>query len=264
MNWFHRVHFVMSVVLLLACGVVQAAEPTLRVFILSGQNNHNWRETAPRLRSILEATGRFTVEVTEHPEQCDAATFAKFDALLSNWNTFGTAEVTNWPAATRQAFLDFVRNGKGYVSVHAGSSSFYDWPEYQQVAGGGSWKLGQTGHGPVHEFEVKLVDKNDPITRGMTNFLTTDELWHQTGLQPGVRILATAFSAPDQKGSGKDEPMAFTTTFGRGRCFNLLLGHDARAMASPGFQALLRRGTEWAASEKVTEQRQRATPRRIL
>ena len=238
--------------LMVLCGFNQmfAAESLIHVLIFSGQNNHNWRATTPKLKAILEANGHFAVDVTEHPEECDAATLQKYDVLLSNWNTFGKPTVTNWPPAMRAAFLDFVRSGKGFVSVHAGSSSFYDWPEFQLLAGG-SWKLGQTGHGPAHEFTVKLVDMNHPITRGLTNFITTDELWHRTALQTNIEILATAYSAPEWKGTGKDESLAFTTKFGKGRCFNLLLGHDAKSMEAAGFQQLLGRGTEWAATGKV-------------
>lgn len=246
----------MLFVLLAGCaGPLKAENKPIRVLIFSGQNNHNWRQTTPKLRAILQASGRFQVDVTEHPEQCNAATFDLYDVLLSNWNTFskpGThPPVTNWPAETRQAFLDFVRRGKGFVSVHAGTSSFYDWAEYQQLAGG-SWGR-RTGHGPVHQFLVKLITRDHPITMGMTNFLTTDELWHRTPLQPGVKILATAFSAKDKGGSGRDEPVAFVNTFGRGRSFNLLLGHNAAAMDSAGFQQLLCRGVEWAATGKVAE-----------
>ena len=236
--------------LMLGLNQARAAEPIIHVLIFSGQNNHNWRETTPKLKAILENSGRLAVDVTDHPEQCDAATLQKYDVLLSNWNTFGKPTVTNWPPALRAAFLDFVRSGKGFVSVHAGSSSFYDWPEYQQIAGG-SWKLGQTGHGPPHEFLVKLADADHPITRGLTNFSTTDELWHRTALQTNIEILATAYSAPEWKGTGKDEPLAFTTRFGQGRCFNLLLGHDVKAMDAAGFQKLLCRGAEWAATGKV-------------
>ena len=74
---------------LVVSGDAWAAEAPLRVLILSGQNNHDWRQTTPKLKSILTASGRFAVEVTEHPEQCDAQTFSRYDALLSNWNTFG-------------------------------------------------------------------------------------------------------------------------------------------------------------------------------
>jgi len=190
------------------------------------------------------------VDVTERPEASDAATLQKYDVLLSNWNTFGKPTVTNWPPAMRAAFLDFVRCGKGFVSVHSGSSSCYDRPEYQQLAGG-AWKIGQTGHGPPHEFAVKIINANHPITRGLTNFVTTDELWHRTALQANIEILATAFSAPEWKGTGKDEPVAFTTKFGAGRCFNLLFSHDVKAMNATGFQQMFCRGVEWAATGKV-------------
>jgi uncharacterized protein len=217
-----------------------SAEPQLRVLILSGQNNHEWRQTTPKLKSILAGSGRFTVDVTEHPEKCDARTFAPYDVLLSDWNTFGTPVVTNWPEVTRAALLDFVRRGKGFVVVHAGGSSFYDWPEYQQVVGG-FWKLGETSHGAPHEFTVK-ASADHPVTGGVAPFKTTDELWVRPGLAPGVRVIAT----------GDDQPVALTTAFVKGRGFTILMGHSAEFMNNPGFQALLLRGTEWACTGKVT------------
>lgn len=231
---------------------VDAAAQKVRVLIFSGQNNHEWKLTTPRLKEVLEGAGRFDVAVTDHPERCDAGTLRKYDVLVSNWNTFGNPAVTNWPPAVREAYLDFVRQGGGVVVVHAGSSSFYDWPEYQRLAGG-SWNLGETGHGPVHRFPVTLTRPEHPVTLGLTNFLTTDELWHRAGFLPGNDVLATAFSALDKKGSGRDEPVAWIRKEGRGRSFTLLLGHDVRAMESFGFQALLRRGTEWAARGSVAE-----------
>jgi len=218
-------------------------ESFIRVLILSGQNNHNWQETTPKLKAILEASQRFAVDVTEHPEQCDAATFAKYDVILSNWNTWGkkgaNVSVTNWPAATRAAFLEFVRNGKGFVVVHAGSSSFFDWTEYQQIAGA-TWKVGQTHHGKPHQFTVKPAASH-PITDGMEPFTTTDELWRSPGIAPGATVIAT----------GDDEPVALVTSFGKGRGFTLLLGHDAEKMENPGFRWLLLRGAEWAATGNV-------------
>ncbi len=218
----------------------RAAEGRLRVLILSGENNHDWRQTTPKLKSILTASARFTVDVTEHPERCNAQTLAPYDALLSNWNAFGNPAATNWPPAARGALLDFVRGGKGFIVIHAGGSSFYDWPEYQQLVGA-SWKMGQTSHGSPHEFTVKPVDDH-PITRGMEPFKTTDELWVRPGVGSLSHVLAT----------GDDQPVAFWLEFGKGRGFTLLLGHSAAFMETPGFQSLLLRGTEWAATGKVT------------
>jgi uncharacterized protein len=218
-----------------------AQTPTaIRVLVFTGQNNHNWVETTPKLKAILEAGGRFAVDVTEHPEQCDAATLAKYDVLVSDWNTWGKSPATTWPDATRTAFLDFVRNGKGFVAVHAGSSSFFDWAEYQQIAGAW-WKLGETGHGAPHRFTVKPV-ADHPIMHGVQPFSTLDELWLKPGVHPAAKVLAT----------GDDQPVALATEFGQGRGFTLLLGHSAEFMNVPGFQTLLGRGAEWAATGQVT------------
>ena len=221
---------------------VWSASPELQVLIFSGQNNHDWRQTTPKLKSILVGSGRFAVEVTEHPELCDAKTLARYDVILSDWNTFGNPAVTNWPASTRAAFLEFVRNGRGFVVVHAGGSSFYDWPEYQQVAGAW-WNLGQTSHGSPHEFTVKPTPDH-PVTRGVAPFTTTDELWLRPGVDSRGTILAT----------GDDQPVALCTSFGKGRGFALLLGHSADFTDTPGFQTLLLRGTEWAAQGQVSLQ----------
>ena len=230
-----------------------AAEPPLRVLILTGQNNHNWAMTTPELKRILSESGRFTVEVTETPARCTAATFSHYDVLLSNWNTFGkNVTVREWPQEMREAFLGFVRKGGGLVVVHAGGASFPEWADYQKLIGG-TWGP-KTGHGMPHAFVVKPDPAENPITQGLAPFETTDELWHRVPIQPDTTILATAFSSPDKKGTGKDEPVVWVTQLGQGRCFNTSLGHDVRAMQSAGFKTLLVRGAEWAARGTVTYQ----------
>lgn len=218
--------------------------PKLRVLIFSGQNNHDWRKTTPVLKEIL-TKGGFAVEVTEHPERCNAASFAPFDCIVCNWNNWGSnpGGAKDWPAETRKDFLDFVKSGHGFVVVHAGGAMFFDWPEFQKLIGG-TWGLGKTGHGRIHAFEVKFRDPEHPISKGLAPFTTTDELWHRMATQPEKKVLATAFSDKTSGGSGQDEPVAMTTEFGRGRCFNLVLGHDVRAMENAGFQCFLgsRRG----------------------
>ena len=231
----------MATVLLLrgpACAV--AAAPPIRVLLFSGQNNHDWKTTTPRLKAILTESGRFAVDVTERPDQGATEMFAKYDLILSDWNAWGNAPVKEWPTATRQAFLSFIRNGKGYVSIHAGSSSFYDWPEYQQI-GGLFWNLAATSHGAPHEFTVQFPGDH-PVTRGLAPFKTKDELWLKPGMHPAARVLAT----------GDGQALAGATALGQGRGFALLLGHSADFTTTAGFQTLLLRGAEWAATGKVT------------
>ncbi len=239
--------------LLLPALLVSAADapPPLRVLIFSGKNNHKWQETTPVLQKILVDSKRFTVDITEHPEQCDDALLAKYDVIVSNWTNWPDVEKRVWGDKAEKAVLDFVRGGKGYVTVHAAGSVFYSWPEFQQLVGSW-WKLGQTGHGPVHEFKVAIADANHPITKGLADFTTTDELWHKSGTAGKLNVLCSALSEKTKGGSGDVEPMAHWRDFGKGRCFHLILGHDAAAMRNAGFQSLLLRGTEWAATGQVT------------
>jgi uncharacterized protein len=245
---------------LLAQGPAQGAEP-LRVLILSGQNNHQWQTTTPVLKEALESTGRFQVTVTEKPETLTAADLAGVAVIVSNWNTYGKPKeggppkVTEWPEALRTAYVDFVRKGGGHVAVHAGSSSFPEWTDYQAICLA-TWKAGQTGHGPKHEFEVRIDEPAHPVMAGMKGFRIFDELWHRAVVHPGTNVLASSFSSNETKGTGAWEPCVLAGKFGEGRCFTILLGHgagtDGQHMASPHFRALFARGTEWAASGKVT------------
>lgn len=83
-----------------------------------------------------------------------------------------------------------------------------------------------------------------------------DELYHKSFMVEGNTVLCTAFDDPklgDDKCTGKDENMAWVREQGKGRVFTTLLGHGPDQMRlSPGFQALLARGCEWAATGKVT------------
>lgn len=232
----------------------QAADlPKVRVLLITGANNHNWKETTPAIMDALQQSGRFEVSVTDAPQDLSVAFLQNFDCLLSNFNTFTSRTMAprdaHWTDSARKAYIDFVKSGKGHVVVHAGSASFYDWPEYQQLVLG-TFKIGQTSHGRYHEFEVVLSEH--PITRGLSDFKTTDELWHNTAFQEGVTVLAKAFSSKESGGSGKEETMAVAGSFGQGRSVFIVMGHDGRAIRNENFQALLTRGAEWAATGNVT------------
>lgn len=236
----------------LLCSILAAGEPErLNALILSGQNNHAWQETTPVLREILESTGRFTVTVLDRPETMTCDSLADFDVIVSNWNAWGDAPVKEWPEATRNAFVAFVREGGGYVSVHAGSSSFYDWEEYRALTIA-RWDLENTGHGKQHTFRVTATKEAHPITEGIAPFEILDELWHRTGIVEDATVLMTAFSSEDNGGSGNEEPVLLAKPFGEGRSVNLLLGHHTQAMEHPSFAALFARSAEWAATEAVT------------
>jgi uncharacterized protein len=235
-----------------SCGAQPSSVPR-RVLLLSGRNNHNWKETTPRIKSILEDSGRFLVDVLEHPERLTSEKLRPFQVVLSNWNAFSPDDEVNssWPPLAEKSYIQFVRQGGGHVVVHAGSASFPDWQEYQQLTLA-TWKIGQTTHGRPGAFTLHVGAGDHPVTRGLHDFDYFGELWQSPGLQDGVTVLASARS---RSGNGdSDEPVAVAGMFGKGRSFTLLLGHDVTEMGNPGFVDLLVRGTFWAASGQALEQ----------
>jgi type 1 glutamine amidotransferase len=68
-----------------------------------------------------------------------------------------------------------------------------------------------------------------------------------------MTVLATAFSDPDNAGSGVDEPTLMALSHGKGRVFHTTFGHDLVALSSVDFVVTLQRGTEWAATGQVTQ-----------
>jgi type 1 glutamine amidotransferase len=229
------------------------AKPPIRALILTGANNHDWRATTPVIQTLLEQSGRFAVAVNERPWEMTPADFAGYDVLIGNWNSWNEKEKAKkeWSDEAKAAFMRWIDAGGGFAVVHAGGSLHYDWEAFQRLTGG-SWKLGATFHPHIQPFTVNIADAAHPVTRGMMDFETVDEPWQRIDdRNPARRVLATGVVGKESKGSGEPEPFAFVTEQGKGRCFNLVLGHDVRALSNPGCRALLLRGAEWAATGGV-------------
>jgi len=253
------------VVLMTICLAASGASPErIRVLFLTGQTDlpyHDWRISTPFLRGVLSGTGRFDVKVLEEVRGVTPATLAGTDVLVLNYNG------PRWGDATETAIEEFVKSGKGLVSFHGVTyGEFYGqvfgqrwtagatkgWLAYPRLVGA-QWDPPKIGHGARHVFTVKWVDRGHPISAGLEeSFLANDELYHKLDLLPGTKVLATAFSAPGTGGTGKDEPIIWTTAFGRGRTVHITLGHDLSAMSQPGFLTALARSVEWVATGVVT------------
>ena len=253
----------LAAVVLMACAlpVTAAAEEgdKIDVLIITGDHGHQWQETTPFLKDLLGDAG-MAVAVTETPaKDLTPENLAKYDVLLLNYkDTNKGGPDTKWSDANKRAFADAVRGGTGLVVYHHASSAFIAgdaWSgEFEEVIAGGWRKQGH--HGKRHEFDVFVTDEDHPITRGVpTGFAhANDELYQNSVVPPGAVVLATSWSdkRKDPKNTDKHEPAVWVTQVGQGRVCNNVLGHDVPAMKdSPGFQALLVRCVEWAATGDV-------------
>jgi uncharacterized protein len=272
----------LKLLLTLMLAFLKVSAATIPVLIVDGQNNHDFRSTTPHLKKLLEETGLFTVEVATSPGKGgDMANFkpefSKYKVIVSNYNG------EPWSAETQEAFVKFVRDGGGFVSVHAADNSFPQWREYNQMIAVGGWEgrneksgpylrwregkwthdttPGAGGsHGKQHEFVIETGTANHPIMEGLpTKWLhAKDELYDRLrGPAENVTVLGSALSTKESGGSGENEPLLMTVAFGKGRVFHTALGHnngkDITAQRCAGFITTLQRGVEWAATGKVTQ-----------
>jgi hypothetical protein len=264
-----------SAILLAAAGPGLAAEPKLAAVIVDGVNNHDWAAGTIAIKTILEGTGRFTVDVATYPKLPD---FSRYAVVIDNFNGGHTETGTRWPAGAERALEAYLRGGGGMVVFHAANNAFLQWPEYNQMIGLG-WRdpsfgpgiaIGPNGraltipkgaglppgHGPRHDFDVFVLDQDHPITRGLpAHWLhPSEQLTHgQHGPAEGLTILSYAFSEVSRQG----EPMDWIRGYGKGRIYTTMLGHTWKNEPNPNlddlnFQALFARGAEWAASGRVT------------
>lgn len=256
-------HLTFAIAAMAVAASARAEEPArpVKVLIITGDTHpaHDWKATTPALRDVLSARGRADVQVTTTPaKDLTDENLARYDVLLLNYLDYkkpADSPETTWTDANKAAFLKAIRDdGKGLVVIHHASGSFVrpNWAEFEEAVGG--WRT-RGFHGPAHEFTVKKTAAPHPISEGApVEFAhVTDELYQNSLLPPGSVVLATAYSDPSKpRGTGKDEAVIWAGTFGKGRVFENVLGHDAATINDPGFQAWTRRGMIWAATGKVS------------
>jgi type 1 glutamine amidotransferase len=219
----------------------------LNILILTGRNNHDWEMTTAVLDSILEAQGLFSVDVTTQPDTLRFEDLKHYDALLSNWNSWPENDL-RWPAAAEKGLLRFVHEGGGLVFFHSSTSAFYTWPEFKQISTA-AWIMDSTWHGPVSQVKVSILNREHPVTSGITDFYIMDELWINAGQNEVFKILATAADTEENTG---EQPAIFVGNYGKGRIFHTILGHNETSLRNEGFQMLILRAAEWASTGRVS------------
>jgi type 1 glutamine amidotransferase len=246
----------------------------MEALIVDGQNGHNWKETTPVLKKLLEETGLFQVDVATSPAKGQDLSgfrprFADYAVVISNYNG------QDWSDETKKDFEAYMRAGGGFVSYHAADNPFPKWAAYNEMIGVAGWgnqqgavlrwrdgKIvrdetpGKSGHhGQRHVFQIIDRDLKHPVTKGLPEKWThnTDELYDTMRGPAHVDVLSTAFSMKEMAGTEENEPMLMVNRFGKGRSFHTTLGHDLEAMRCVGFIVTFQRGTEWAGTGRVTQ-----------
>ena len=275
--------------LVLFAWIGQAAPP-IRVMILDGESGgpyHNWRAVTPALKKQLDETGLFQVDVvTAPPANGDFSNFkpefTKYQAVVFNYD----APDGRWPADLKASFEQYMKNGGGLVVVHAADNAFPGWQAFNLMIGIGGWRGRNENSGPrwyfkdgklvsdntpgdagIHgsriPYPITIQNANHPITKGLPRVFMHqgDELYARLrGPGENMTVLATAYSDSSNSGTGNEEPALIVVTYGKGRIFHSIFGHDVYGLSSVDAVVTFQRGTEWVATGKVTQKLPAAFP----
>jgi uncharacterized protein len=283
MNKRSTIPVILAIILIVIINWSCSRDTSINALVLTGQNNHNWQRSSVALQQILERAGIFNVDRIQSPPEGEDMSgfiidFSPYDVVILDYTG------DNWPEETQRNFVSYVQNGGGVVVFHASNNAFPGWPEYNEIIGLGGWggrdensgpyvyidkgevvrdnAPGRGGsHGSRHEFVVHAFNPSHPVLNGLPEkwLHAEDELYSELrGPAANMEILAYAHADEKFGGTGRNEPILMTISYGRGRIFHTVLGHAGRddrffpAMESAGFVVTTQRGAEWAATGKVT------------
>ena len=204
------------------------------------------------------------------------AYLAQFDVImfyttgdLLMTGTDGQPAIT---AAGKQALLDAVAGGKGFVGLHAASDTFHTGESgggnnpitgnryknfgdaadpYLKLLGGEFLK-----HNAQQVAKARVIDPAFPGFAGVGDVLEVTEEWYSLKeFAPDLHVLllmdTAGMQGPDY--ARPSYPLAWAHPFGKGRVWYNAMGHREDVWDNPKFQAILVGGLEWAGGRKPAD-----------
>ncbi len=228
----------------------------MKLLVMSG-GRHPYHESTPILEGFLKGAGHDVSVMEDASVLTDSAAMSGYDALVFNTRRENLPDFGEWALseAEQNGLKETIRSGKGFVCIHIACCVPTGWPEFQEITGGG-WVTGTSYHPPYGTMTVDVSNAGHKGAAGVSDFSTEDELYMNTTFGEGNDVFITADAedgsypwGPDREDTfmpGGTYPMGWTRSYGDGKVFVLLLGHDGRSFETPEFQRIVLNGVEWA------------------
>ena len=215
----------------------------MKLLVITG-GRHPYEESTPLLENFLKSAGH-DVTVTEEDSVLAAGVgMGAYDALVFNTRRENAADFAEMKLseAAQNSIINFIKSGKGFVCLHISGCGADYWPEFAEITGGG-WVTGTSFHPPYSNFAVKISNSGHAGAAGVSDFNTDDELYMGIDYKDGNDTFLTGASEEGTWPWGPDRtpthmpagtfPLGWTRTYGQGKVFTLLLGHDGKSFQSP-------------------------------
>ncbi len=144
-------------------------------------------------------------------------------AALKNYDGIIFANTTgDLPLPDKEAFIEWVKSGKGFAGMHAAGDTFHGFPAYIEMVGA-EFKT----HKAQVEIQPIIEDKECPACRHLpADWKVFDEIYQFKNFERSkVHGLLTLNHNPNEPQLAGDYPVSWCKEFGKGRVFYTSLGH---------------------------------------
>ncbi len=191
-----------------------------------------------RIRRLGRAHG-FRVRATEDARTFRGGALGRFEVVVF---LSTTGDVLN--AAQQDALKQWVRDGGGFVGVHAAADTEYDWRFYGRLVGARFER-----HPAIQAATVEVTDRVHPSTKHLPERWTRTDEWYDYRASPrgDVHVLASLDEGTYEGGGmGADHPIAWCHELADGRSWYTGGGHTAASFRERAFRRHLLGGIRWA------------------
>lgn len=233
----------------------QTAPKPLRACLILGGCCHDYAKQKDILKKGLEERANLQVEIVYTDDKSTQARFPLYEK--ANWaegfdvviHNECSADVKDIPYV--ENILAEHKRGVPGVNLHCAMHSYRTGtPMWFEYIG-----LQSSGHGPQLPIEVTYLDKNNPITKPLSDWTTTnEELYNNVKVMDGTIPLARGKQGAGEK-EGKDNVvLAWTSLYGdkKTRIFSTTLAHNNSVMSDDRYLNLVTQGLLWAC-DKLNE-----------
>lgn len=184
----------------------------------------------------------WNVSTTHRLDRISGENLEKLDILA-----FATTGDLAFDDEQKQAILDFVKGGKGFLGIHNATDTCYDWPEYGEMLGGYF-----NGH-PWHEEVTVIVEDGDhPATRMLgESFRVAEEVytfksWDRDKTHVLMRLDNDSVDVSRGNRDDQDYALGWCHEYGEGRVMYTGLGHRDELWHQDWFHEHLVGCVRWA------------------
>jgi type 1 glutamine amidotransferase len=233
---------------LVAPGEASVSKRVLYITLSAGFHHAVVPLSAKILKEIGAGNG-FDVTATD-----DVSVISKGGLRAYNAIAFYTTGELPISDEQKEALLDFVKSGKGFLGFHSATDTFYKWPDYGEMIGGYF-----DGHPWHQEVSIKVEDQGNPATRHLgSSFAINDEIYQFRNFsRDRVHVLLTLdTSSVDMKKNGVrrtdgDFALAWCREYGKGRVFYTALGHEPAVWQDERFQKMFIGALNWVTGQVI-------------